>query len=103
MLNRSRLQIIDASPTSAVVLGIQESGQVVAVSSDQSPPVEVPGDLPKAIGVRTGSDILAAQLEDGTWRAWGKYTAQPLIDTINEFSRPVLDISTAGTRLMWLE
>jgi serine/threonine protein kinase len=64
-----------------------------------------PADLPPAMQVRAGPNIVAAQSTDGRWRAWG--TGESLISRINQIGTALdLDVTQADPAkgfLIWIE
>lgn len=62
-----------------------------------------PEDLGPAVAIRACGTVCAAQMADGSWRAWGKDLTSGLIDKIESIG-PAVDLlfPTMGT-LLWIE
>ncbi|MDF1812392.1 MAG: serine/threonine-protein kinase [Verrucomicrobiales bacterium] len=84
-------------------LGLTEKGEVVAGYWDKSAAEINPGQIPKAYAIKANLGISAAQLEDGSWFAWGD-NSLGVVDKINSIG-PAIDIdfyAQNGT-VIWIE
>jgi len=110
-------------PLSGLVLLRNNRGEVFLTSSNvkstnrqEGDPLLPPDNLPPAIRVRAGAvsetmggnkggtktGLCAAQMTDGTWRAWG--SGGPLIDKVNKLGLVLdLDASAPDGFLIWIE
>jgi serine/threonine protein kinase len=71
--------VVDMQATIAHVIILTAAGKVFVTTSDGKPQTkaygQVPADLGPAIAVRVGPNMSAAQMNDGTWVAWGESPA----------------------------
>lgn len=70
-----------------------------------------PSDIERAYAIRAGSMVCAAQMKDGTWRAWGHDFSRGVIDQIHRIG-PAVDVqfncdtkahSGRNGRVLWIE
>ncbi|MEM7012276.1 MAG: hypothetical protein AAF585_12405, partial [Verrucomicrobiota bacterium] len=76
--------LVDLVRSGNRVLGLDRHGKVHSwhLGKFQHSYLEVPENLPKAVAIRASTNVAAAQMEDGTWRAWGG-NSTGLIDQIH--------------------
>ena len=83
-------------------LALTRDGRVLAYGLNQSGQASVPKDLGKAVAIRARNDISAAQMEDGTWRAWGD-DGRGVVSFINQLG-PAIDLQFFHSGwVMWIE
>ena len=93
------------------VLGIDSSGKlhVWGPSDSEDRMAEPPAEMGPAIDLETAASgrVCAAQMVDGSWRAWGNDNGMGLIEKINHLG-PAVDIAifqpyNSFCRLIWIE
>ena len=78
---------------------LRANGSVHTESSDGKVPLP-PEGLPPALAIRAAGTVVAAQLADGSWRAWGGDSK--LIEQIHAIG-PAVDLLFLNQRLLWIE
>lgn len=88
------------------VAALDVDGKVRVWTDDKSLNIQAPPILGRAVAIRAEGHIIAAQMEDGSWRAWGSYDHNDIIGQINKLG-PAIDILLYGNgntkAVMWIE
>ncbi|MDF1812794.1 MAG: protein kinase [Verrucomicrobiales bacterium] len=104
--DRPLLNIVDVAAGSGF-MALDVDGKVHVWAEQLGPDSVVPADLGNAFAVRATGGVWAAQMEDGSWRAWGGKGTRETIEQINSIG-PAVDILPGGHNagpetLLWID
>ncbi|MDF1755618.1 MAG: serine/threonine-protein kinase [Verrucomicrobiales bacterium] len=80
-------------------LVLRKDGRVFSVGNPAS--ISVPESLPRAFAIRANRAVCAAQVEDGSWIAWGD-NSLGVVDQINRLG-PAVDLTFREGHVYWIK
>lgn len=94
-------RIVEVAVGNGHWLSLDDSGAVTAWGDNREGQSDIPPDLPPAVAVRARDRLSAAQLRDGSWRAWCD-DSNGVVSRINELG-PAIDLVFTRHFVYWIE